>query len=302
MQIPEIPQDPKEWTVDKLNELIKFVGIESNTFDFKKEPNELEEHICAMANSDGGFLVLGIIQVLSKDKKRTIKFEKRGFTHGKEDNLKNKITNSVLSIEPVPPVSFELIPEKDGKKFYIVIKIEKRISDKPYFLKSTDQCFVRIHNSKIRANRSIIFNLFSSSIEQKQNLERLKSACAQTKEAFRYAVEDVRNVSETSTMKIPPLELSYLRNASLSCEWFLREKNLWGEHTRQSSYTHGINSALHDLELLNIYIKSYNSAISQEERTSLKYQLSSWSSGSSYQVNTLEMLDKIINSIDEFLK
>ena len=226
MQIPEIPQDPKEWTVDKLNELIKFVGIESNTFDFKKEPNELEEHICAMANSDGGFLILGITQVLSKDKKRTIKFEKRGFTHGKEDNLKNKITNSVLGIEPVPPVSFEPIHEKDGKKFYMVIKIEKRISNKPYFLKSTDQCFVRIHNSKVRANRSIIFNLFSSSIGQRQNLERLKSACAQTKEAFRYAVVDAHNVSENSTMKIPPLELSYLRNASLSCEWFLREKNL----------------------------------------------------------------------------
>ena len=113
---------------------------------------------------------------------------------------------------------------------------------------------------------------------------------------------DAHNVSENSTMKIPPLELSYLRNASLSCEWFLREKNLWGEHTGQSSYTHGINSALHDLELLNIYIKSYNLAINQKERAGLKSQLSSWSSNYSYEGNTLEMLDKIINSIDKFLK
>ena len=302
MQIPEIPQDPKEWNVDKLNELIKFVGIESNDFDFKKEPNELEQHICAMANSDGGFLILGITQILSNDKKRIIRFEKRGFAHGKEDDLKNKITNSVLGIEPMPPVSFDPIYEKDEKKFYMVIKIGNRISDKPYFVKSTDQCFVRIQNSKIRANRSIIFNLFSTSIEQRQNLERLKSACTQTKEAFRFAVQDVRNVSETSTMKIPPLELSYLRNVSLSCEWFLREKNLWGEHTEQSSYTHGINSVLHDLELLNIYIKSYNLAVNLEERGGIKTQLSSWYQGGGYDETIRGILDKIIDTIDKFLR
>ena len=302
MKVPTIPQNLGEWDISKLNELIQFVDIESETFDFKKEPNELAEHICSMANTRGGFIILGIREIRSKDRTKIIKFEKYGFSHGKQDVTKNKITNSVLAIEPIPLVEIEHIQEEKGGKFYTIIKIENKISDKPYFVKSTDQCFVRIHASKIRANRSTVLNLFSASIERRRNLENLKSACSQTKEAFRYALRDAYGVSDASTMKIPPLDLSYLRNISLSCEWFLRENDLWGEHTGQSSYTHGINSILHDLELLNIYIKSYNLATNQKERQSLKSQLSSWSLGGSYEENTLEMFDRIIDVVDKFLK
>ncbi len=48
MKIPSIPDTIEEWNIEKLDELIKYTGIESDTFDFKKEPNELREHICAM--------------------------------------------------------------------------------------------------------------------------------------------------------------------------------------------------------------------------------------------------------------
>jgi len=302
MRIPTIPQNLDEWNIDKLNELIQFVDIESETFDFKKEPNELAEHICSMANTKGGFLVLGIEEIRSEDKSKIIRFKKHGFSNGKQDATKNKITNSVLSIEPLPVVEIEHIVEEKTEKFFTVIKIDAKISDKPYFVKSTDQCFVRIHASKIRATRSTILNLFSTSIERRKNLENLKSSCSQTKESFRHALNDVHYVSDTSTMKIPPLDLSYLRNTSLSCEWFLRENDLLGEHIDQSSHTEGLNSILHDLGLLDIYITSYNLATNQKEREGLKSQLSSWSLGSNSEQNILKMFDKIITSIDNFLK
>jgi len=301
VDIPKIPANLDEWTIEILTELTKFVGIESETFDFKKESNELEEHICAMANTQGGILILGVEQIKSKDRTKTIRFEKRGFSHGKEDLEKNKVTNSVLHLEPKPKVNIEIIHEKDNKKFYTIIKIENKNSDKPYFVTNTDQCFIRIHDSKIRATRSIIFNLFSSNIEQRKNLEILKSACSLVTESFRHALRDSYSASPDSAMKIPPLDLSFLRNSILSCEWFLREQNLWGGHTGQSSYTHGVNSLLHDLEYLNVYIKSYNLASNDSERLKLKSQLSSWSLGSSYEHSTIEMFEKIISSINEFL-
>lgn len=301
MKIPEIPSSIKDWSIEKIDELIQYVGIESDTFDFKKEPNQLEEHICALANTKGGHIVLGIEQINSKDDKHIIRFEKYGFAQGSEDNIKNRITNSVLEIEPTPDVDIIPIHENDNKKFYIVISIKNNFSDKPYFVRTTDQCFVRIHNSKIRANRSIIFNLFGTTIEKRKNLEQLRSACLQTKEEFRFALRDAHSVQPTSTMKIPSYDLTYLRTAAISCERFLRERDLWGEHTGQSSWNHGINSVLHDLNHFKTYIDAYNSA-HHDERHSLKSQLSSWSLGSSSESSVIDLLDSIVKSIESYFE
>lgn len=302
MKIPTIPEKLSDWDIEKLDELIEYTGIESDTFDFKKEANELEEHICAMANTKGGHLALGIEQIKSDDGTTTIRFKKTGFSKGKEDNLKNRITNSVLLLDPIPDVEIEHIHENDGEKFYSIIKIENKNFNKPYFVKSTDQCFVRIHNSKIRATRSVIFNLFSTNIEQRKNLESLRSCCSLVKESFRHVLSGIYNVSPDSNMKISILDLFYLRNIAISCEWFLKENDLWGEHVGQRSYTHGINSLLYDLELMNTYISSYNDSHNTPERHDLKGQLSSYDLGSSFESKTIEMFDKIIIAVNKFLE
>jgi len=302
MEIPKIPHTLEEWDIEKLDELIQYVGIESDTLDFKKEANKLEEHICAMANTKGGYIVLGINQIKSKDGKKIIRFEKKGFTHGKEDNIKNDITNHVLLLEPVPNMGIDHIHERNGKKFYTILKIENNNSSKPYFVTSTDQCFVRIQASKTRASRSVIFNLFSTNIEQRKNLESLRSACGLVKESTLHIIRDIHNASPTSTMKIPILDLTYLRSSVISCEWFLKENNLWGEHTGQGSYTHGINSLLHELELMNIYVKAYDDSHDTSERHSLKKQLSSYGHGSPFEEDVTKDFDKIITTINEFLE
>jgi len=35
MELPSIPENPVDWTVEKLDELIKIPDIESEIFDFK---------------------------------------------------------------------------------------------------------------------------------------------------------------------------------------------------------------------------------------------------------------------------
>ena len=49
MDLPKIPISLDDWSINTLDMLTQFVGIESDEFDFKKEPNELEEHLCAFA-------------------------------------------------------------------------------------------------------------------------------------------------------------------------------------------------------------------------------------------------------------
>ncbi|MGI0057128.1 MAG: AlbA family DNA-binding domain-containing protein [Nitrosarchaeum sp.] len=130
--LPIIPENLPDWSINTINELIKYIGIESETFDFKKELNELEEHVCAMANTKGGFLVLGINEVKSNDGARTIKFEKTGFDNGKEDGINNRITEALLLVDPKPPVETKQIEENE--KFYVVIKIQNKISNYVDFL------------------------------------------------------------------------------------------------------------------------------------------------------------------------
>ena len=133
MKLPKIPIKLENWDIEIINEIIKYVDIESETLDFKKEPNKLFKHICAMANTSGGFLVLGINQIKSDDGKTILRFEKTGFHNGQEDAIRNEIGNGVFCIEPTPTVEIKNI--SDNEKFYSVIKIENEISKKPFFIK-----------------------------------------------------------------------------------------------------------------------------------------------------------------------
>lgn len=298
MGLITIPEKLEDWNIEILTELVNLSDIESETFDFKSEPNELHTHICAMANTSGGFLVLGIGEVKSSDGKK-IRFKKIGFAKGEEDQLHLKVGNSIVNIEPTPTVNLK--PLVEGKKFYTILKIENTISKKPYFIKDKGQCYVRIGNSSRPASRSTILNLFSNSVEQRNNIEKLRVASAVTKETLMHIASDIGIISCDSVMKIRPVDLSLLKNSVLSSEWFLIEKNLLGSHTGQRSYTTGINSILHELERFNVYIEAYNRATNPEERRNLIGHLYPWGIGSSSHVSTTTFLDAIITATNDFL-
>lgn len=299
MGIITIPEKLENWSTEILNELIKLSDIESETFDFKSEPTDLQTHICAMANTDGGFLVLGIEEMKSSDGKMITGFRKIGFNKGEEDQLRLKIGNSIVNIEPTPTVNLQNLVE--GNKFYTILKIENTISNKPYFVKDRGQCYIRIGNSSRPASRSTILNLFSTSVEQRNNIEKLRVASRAVKESLMHIASDITSTSWDSVTKIHPIDLSVIKETVLSSEWFLIEKNMLGSHTGQTSYTTGINSILHDLELFNTYVEAYNRATSTEERRQLIGHIFPWGVGSGSHVGTTKFLDTVITATSDFL-
>lgn len=56
-----IPERPEDGDINIVNQLVSLKDIESESFDFKsRDIDELYTHICAMANTAGGYLVLGV--------------------------------------------------------------------------------------------------------------------------------------------------------------------------------------------------------------------------------------------------
>lgn len=294
-----IPERIEDWNITTINELIKYKDVESERLDFKSEINDLSIHICAMANTSGGFLVIGVREIKTQDGKSIIKFEKTGFKDGEQDNIKTQIGNSCYNVEPNPSIKVESISE--GQLFYPIIKIENEISKKPFFIKGKSQCFVRIDNSTRPASRTTIMNLFGNSIEIKNNVERLRVSSLLLKESIMHASSDVSILNWDSPMKIPLINLDFIRDVVLITERFLRENNLFGEHTSQSSYTTGINSILHKLETFNTYAKAYNSALDPEGRRQMYGHLLSWGVGSHNVEDAIKFLDQTSGICEEFL-
>lgn len=297
MELVTIPEKLEEFDIKLLDKLITIPSIESENFDFKEEPSDLHEDICAMANTKGGFLILGVGQIKGKDDKTLIGFKKIGFTKGEEDPIGNKINSFRYLVDPIPYVTLNHIYEDNGSKFYTVIKIESKISEKPYFVKSTDQCFVRLHSSSQRVGRTTILNLFSASVEQVNNVEKLNVASKLVREAVINRVNDINsNPFRDETATISPIDLFILKDAILHSEWFLKEKNLLGGSKNTQEYTFGIFTILNTVEQLNAWLGSFNVGFI---RGNVKSQIMNWPHGSSGSV--IGLLDQIIKACEEFL-
>ncbi len=297
-----LPAKLEDWNIEILNELIKYKDIESETFDFKGvEINKLYLHICAMANTSGGFIILGVDEVRSEDGEALIGFKKIGFEHGKEDHVGLQMGNNVFNIEPNPSVNIKIITEKDDNKFYTVLKIEHEISKKPFFIKNTGQCYVRIGNSSRPASRSVVLNLCTNFMERWSSVERLRVAVGLLKESLLHLSENIPSAGRESATKLAHVDLTFIRNAALSCEWFLIEHNILGKHVPQGGYETGLNSMLYILETLNAEIDGYNRAGSPDEREKMARVLESWRRGFSSTEHVVEFLDKVIKTADEFL-
>src|SRR2546428_7541756 len=119
MKSPLIPTELEEWKFETVDELTKYPDIESETFDFKKEPSDLYEDICAMANTQGGFIVLGISQIDSDNGKKILGFEKTGFELGEEDTLKNTVGNYAVKVEPLPVFDLKPVYDKKNNRFFM---------------------------------------------------------------------------------------------------------------------------------------------------------------------------------------
>ena len=181
MKFPTIPEEIKDWDLKTLNKLINIIDIERDSFDFKgPDYKELCNHICAMANTPGGFIVLGIEEIPSPSNSEIIiGFRKNGFKHGKQDSVANSISNAIFNVEPVPKVEFKNI--RDRNKFYTVLKIHSEDNKKPYFTKA-GVCYVRNGPSTRQATRSVIMNL---AIHKLVSREEIRQHTDYLKEIYR---------------------------------------------------------------------------------------------------------------------
>jgi predicted HTH transcriptional regulator len=154
MSIPTIPSRLEDWNIHDIDSLLPILSIESETFDFKghdfnKRSDELYCDFCAMANTSGGYIVLGIDEERAPDGK-IIRFIKNGFERGEEDKINQTIANNMYSVDPTPNIEQRSKPvyEKDEKYFYPVIRVNSVERWKPYFTKTRCQCYVRVGNTQ----------------------------------------------------------------------------------------------------------------------------------------------------------
>src|SRR5689334_22606554 len=118
MTLPSIPEKINDWDLRLLDELLQIRDIERETFDFKTVvlgnnpvPSDLHNDICAKANTDGGYLFLGIGEI--KDKSKVVGFKKIGFEKGKEDIVGRTVNEHRLRVEPIPMIDILHLPDGD---------------------------------------------------------------------------------------------------------------------------------------------------------------------------------------------
>jgi hypothetical protein len=118
-----------------------------------------------MANSSGGYIVLGIEWDNSKNK-----FKKNGFDKGKdEENNGQKIGNYMYEVEPTPEIISRNLYDKNNK-FYTILQIKPEDTKKPYFTRNTCLCYTRFSNSSKPAGRSVILNLAMTKMVSREEL------------------------------------------------------------------------------------------------------------------------------------
>ncbi len=297
MNFAIIPQDLDEWEISVIDELIKYPSIESESLDLKSDINELENHISAMANSSGGFLVLGIKEIKSDNGKAILRYEKIGFDINTQEQTIHRIGNALYEIDPIPTTKIRYL--QDDGKIFPVIKIENEITKKPFIIKNKGQFYVRIDSSTRPASRSTVLNLFGASLEQTKSIKTLQATLSITKDELEKTVEHLRGTGSSIHSKIPTVDLTFLRNAIISANWFLIENELLN-NTRYENFIF----VIHTIEWLNVKINTFNSSYNETEKGDILQQLSKHSS---YTLSgdidvTIKFLSDVLIIIEEYLK
>lgn len=221
--LANIPDKLSDWNIETIERLLSILSIEGETFDFKGDilkPNyELYNDFCAMSNSLGGFLVLGINERKAPNG-HLICFEKEGFVAGKEDKINQTISNNLHIVEPTPLVESKLVYDQNLTRFYPIIKITSVDINKPYITKNRGQCYIRIGNTNQIATRSIILNLQRDLREMKSNIQKLKVVSEFFKQSFMLTISELKDIDPDGIEKISLLDLQTLKGALIALKDF----------------------------------------------------------------------------------
>ena len=299
LEFNTIPDNLQNWNLETIDGLIKLRDTESENLDFKEKPSDLSKHISALANTTGGFLILGIAPVKDSINKTISCYKKIGFKTGKEDEIGLEISNSCFCISPTPAYKIKHIC--DDSVFYSVIKIRNEISKKPFFIKDRAQCFVRIDNSSRPATRSTIMNLFGASIEYHKNIQNLQSACILLKESLSWTINYLSRISVNDSTRPAPVDLIIFRSSVLSAMEFVTENDLLG-HRSKTTIHQGVTTIIDTIEQLNAQIRIYNTSENLKVKEDVKSITLCENRVLSQDIEeTPKLLDKVISKTSEFL-
>ena len=253
MGIPNIPQNLDDWDMDTIDSLLRISTIESETLECKREirPVALPKHICSMANTHGGFIIIGL------DEKKTngVKSGYNKFSWGlDEDEINLQVANATHEVDPIPDVKPKCI--SDGGKTYVVIRITEEKSKKPFFIKD-GKCYVRIGSSSRPASRSVIMNLFEG-LENKRNITSLLASLKVLKAELKATRDYMRSISPEDQTRPTQVDVEFVVADVIKNQAFLVENGLFGENDN-GHVLQGILNVVQTIKQLNVQIAAYNS-------------------------------------------
>jgi schlafen family protein len=224
--------DLEEWRMNGVNllkELVKHQDIERDNFDFKSTKlNKLDEVLCAMANTTTGILCLGVDNPTSETNPNST-FRPDGFRKNTKDETLNSINNFVVKVDPIPIVNHCTFDDEAGDSFYVILKVQGLINQRPYMIKGKGQIWVRIGASTMPATRTTIATLFVNQLERRNSVRKLQVHCRLLRSQLIQTAQVIDGVNREYTDIIPPLDLQPFKDAVSSAEWFLSEQNLLGQ-------------------------------------------------------------------------
>jgi Schlafen, AlbA_2 len=293
----------EEWNMDVLDDLLQYREIERDNFDFKsKELGDIDEDVCALANTITGVLCLGI-----KDPRSTSPnavFTKDGFRVGTEDARIASIMNYVAKVEPIPRVTYLVLADPDKQHYYVILKVEGSEYERPYMVKDTGTIFVRIGGSTRPASRTTIANLFINLLERRNSVRKLRSHCSLLRNELILTSEVISTVDENYLGIIPLLDLNAFKDAVLSAEWFLSDQDILGQVNLSGSTIGGMYVNLQELNVLNTTIDVLNK---EQMNRPVRYQMSKpvldkWKDNRNEFKNIIHFLEDIVRRCGEFLQ
>lgn len=166
-----IPQTMEGWNIEVLRNILEIPDVEKESFDFKnnkvlEKSYRLEDHICAFANTYGGYIVIGVgEQKISENSK---KFTLDGFDNGSQQEMLRKITQKIWLIEPMP--LYEMTTIESQGKYQIILHIKSETHKRPFFAKN--KSYIRIGSSTLPANRNVVLSMVNYNLIAHEDRKR----------------------------------------------------------------------------------------------------------------------------------
>src|SRR5688500_18412741 len=109
---------------------------------------------------------------------------------------------------PIPSVKTKPLYDQDGK-FYMLLRVEPVVKDRPYILKGKGACYIRVGNGSLPASRDAILSLCKLTIDRTESVGILGSVAKMVREQLAYVNKQANAilVQQNSLFFIPEIDL-----------------------------------------------------------------------------------------------